>query len=74
MLKEQKIFYMDLFLNSESPDNTGTVGEQKFDCIGCFTTRLLGSAGWDGPNVHLVFSVDFATDMPRDWLVWETNP
>jgi hypothetical protein len=34
-----------------------------FDAIGCLATRSLGSAGWDGENVRLVFSVDFPTDL-----------
>jgi hypothetical protein len=63
MLKEQKFFYTDLFLNIKAPDNNENLGEWKYNCIGYFATRSLGSAGWDGPNVHLVFSGDFQTDI-----------
>eukprot|EP00550_Attheya_septentrionalis_P003008 CAMPEP_0198281358 /NCGR_PEP_ID=MMETSP1449-20131203/1336_1 /TAXON_ID=420275 /ORGANISM="Attheya septentrionalis, Strain CCMP2084" /LENGTH=664 /DNA_ID=CAMNT_0043977123 /DNA_START=30 /DNA_END=2020 /DNA_ORIENTATION=+ len=63
MLKEQKFFYTDLFLNTAAPDNNENIGKRKYDCIGCFATRSLGSAGWDGADVHLVFSVDFPTDI-----------
>jgi hypothetical protein len=64
MLKEQKFYYTNLFLNSEpTPDSTKPIAERSFDAIGCFATRALGSAGWDGPNVHMVFSMDFPTDI-----------
>jgi hypothetical protein len=35
----------------------------KFDCRGCLATRSLGSAGWDGDRIHLVFSVDLPSDL-----------
>eukprot|EP00978_Attheya_sp_CCMP212_P033346 scaffold134081_cov81-Attheya_sp.AAC.1 len=64
MLKEQKFFYTNLFLNTAPPANLGMpLADRTFDSVGCFATRSLGSAGWDGPNVHLVFSMDFPTDI-----------
>ena len=29
----------------------------------CFTTRSLGSTGWNSSAVHCVFSIDFPTDI-----------
>jgi hypothetical protein len=76
MFREQKFFYTNLFLNPELVDIVGLLrGDDEsnpkvldpdvatFDAIGCLATRSLGSAGWDGENVRLVFSVDFPTDL-----------
>jgi hypothetical protein len=76
MFREQKFFYTNLFLNPElidlstllrNDDADATLPADPdaiaFDAIGCLATRSLGSAGWDGDRVRLVFSVDFPTDL-----------
>jgi hypothetical protein len=76
MFREQKFFYTNLFLNPElidlatllrGNDANKTIQADPdaiaFDAIGCLATRSLGSAGWDGDRVRLVFSVDFPTDL-----------
>jgi hypothetical protein len=49
MFREQKFYYMDLFLNPELVDDDGRQEAWpdgvKFDCCGCLTTRSLGSSG-----------------------------
>jgi hypothetical protein len=76
MFREQKFFYTNLFLNPELVDITALLhGDDDsnnvlvdrdvitFNAIGCLATRSLGSAGWDGENVRLVFSVNFPMDL-----------
>jgi hypothetical protein len=76
MFREQKFFYTNLFLNPELVDVAALLrGDDdsteapvdsdviNFDAIGCLAMRSLGSAGWDGEHIRLVFSVDFPTDL-----------
>jgi hypothetical protein len=77
MFREHEFFYTKLFLNPEQIDITWSLlhGDNdaarmsvdqeaiSFDAISCLATWSLGSAGWDGENICLVFSVDFPTDL-----------
>jgi hypothetical protein len=62
MMKEQKFFYTDLFLNKTPPQNAEkSLASRTLDVVGCFATRALGSAGWDGKDVYNVVSIDLPT-------------
>ena len=73
LFPEQKSLCTNLFLNPSVFDEfDDSVVRQEtgfsfdisdFLCVGCFTTRALGSAGWDGKDVRLVFSVDWPTNL-----------
>jgi hypothetical protein len=68
MTTDQKFYYTNLFLNSSNPIDNGAMepvenDEKLFKPIGCMATHGLGSAGWDGPDVHYVFSPDLPTDI-----------
>ena len=64
---------VDGYESGDEDSDTGTVQESvvatnwpdgiKFDCRGCCATRTIGSAGWDGDRIRLVFSVDLPTDI-----------
>jgi hypothetical protein len=65
MFKEQKFFYTNKFLNSNPVVETETAAldEHHFNPIGCMATRGLGGAGWDGRDVHHVFSPDWPPNL-----------
>jgi hypothetical protein len=67
MFREQTLYYTNLFLNPELVDDSGGHDAWpdgiKFDCCGCLATRSLGSAGWEGDHIRLVFSVDLPPDL-----------
>ena len=49
--KEQKLEYTNLFLNPTTIGSNVTGGVVAFDPIGTCTTRSMGGAGWDNPNI-----------------------
>eukprot|EP00978_Attheya_sp_CCMP212_P013543 scaffold33998_cov62-Attheya_sp.AAC.3 len=48
IMKEQKLFFTNLFLNKPPPHNANKpLLACKLDPVGCFATLYLGSSGWD---------------------------
>jgi superfamily II DNA helicase RecQ len=58
--REQKFHRTTLFLNPSACHQSAVLD---FNAKGCFTTRAMGSAGWDDPTIHYVCSIDFPVDM-----------
>ena len=65
--REVKFHRTTLFLGDGTSCNSNNNDTHKDDNIyhpqGCFTTRSLGSAGWDSKAIRFVFSVDLPTDI-----------
>jgi hypothetical protein len=59
--REQKFHQTTLFLNPAACHRQST--DLSFNARGCFTTRAMGSAGWDDPSIHYICSVDFPVDI-----------
>ena len=61
--RDQKFHPTTLFLNP-SACHQSTLNDtlSPFNARGCFTTRHMGSAGWDDSSIHFVCSIDFTVD------------
>ena len=62
--RQQKFHRTTLFLNPAACHHRQST-DLSFNASGCFTTRAMGSAGWDDPSIvhYYVCSLDFAVDI-----------
>ena len=60
---EEKLHRTRLFLDDDHNTDANLENDTIFSPQGCFTTRSLGSAGWDCQDINNVFSLDFPDNL-----------